>query len=30
MIILVSTVSSESTFSLSGRLLDDHRRNLTP
>jgi hypothetical protein len=30
MTIHVSTISSESAFSLSGRLLDDRRRSLTP
>jgi hypothetical protein len=30
MTILVSTISSESAFSLSGRLLDDRRWSLTP
>jgi hypothetical protein len=30
MTIPVSTISSESAFSLSGRLLDDRRRSLTP
>jgi hypothetical protein len=30
MTIPVSTISSESVFSLSGRLLDDQRRSLTP
>jgi hypothetical protein len=30
MTILVSTISFESAFSLSGRLLDDRRRSLTP
>jgi hypothetical protein len=30
MTIHVSTISSESTFSLSFRLLDDRRRSLTP
>jgi hypothetical protein len=30
MTIPVSTISSEFAFSLSGRLLDDHRQSLTP
>src|SRR5207244_13356801 len=30
MTVPVSTISSESAFSLSGRLLDDRRRSLTP
>ena len=30
MVVPVSTISSESAFSLSGRLLDDRRRSLTP